>query len=620
MPSWFLHSLAVYGAVCLVSLLFGSAVLRLLRPGLTPTLQFCLAPVVTAACWAWMLSLGIRMGHTVRSTSTVAWILTLVVAGAETLLQSGPWLRVNRWVLAACMGAPVLALAAAFWQGLDVYTNSQLNDNWVYSALGRHAWKYHFREQIPDGLRPIYAFIAGPRQDRVVGPALEGFFSWLYVPGEIQTGINLYTAHSFFMLCCAVAAFALSLGLRIWAVVTAVLLVACSHWLGNVVYLGNLDQCFGLAYLPACLVLAGGPAALDGRSAALAGILLGAVAMAYPPGLFLVLGPAVAAWAWRVLREGCPCGRAVGQAALTLLAFLLFLNAEMRVLVFETRLQLNAAMAGSGHGGQGRPGELLLPGMLGKARLPALFGMGSEWGPEGGTYALPSWAARLRQMLAVAACITLLAGFCYLFRAGRPDLMFSAAVLISGTVYFLVKEHYPYGAMKILTFIWPVLLVAAVVAAAAALRLRVRMVGIGLAIASLLSVAWCESPGWVPKAFPAAAIPSHSYREYHLLKERLHALTGGAPIVLGVQNVVTYLWLEYFLCDEPVCTLLPANPSSVLMPLLGGWPNVRRPALPEAHHLITDGPNVPAGVGGTWVRVYESPSFSLWKQWGWEGS
>src|SRR5207253_7958139 len=136
-----------------------------------------------------------------RSTSAVAWGLTLAVAVAGVLLKRGPRPRVNRWVLTACIGAPVVAMAAAFWQGLDVYTNGMLTDNWVYSALGRHAWKYHFREQLPDGLRPLYAYIAGPRPDRIVGPALEGFFSHLYLPGEVQTGANLYIAHSLLMLC-----------------------------------------------------------------------------------------------------------------------------------------------------------------------------------------------------------------------------------------------------------------------------------------------------------------------------------------------------------------------------------------------------------------------------------
>jgi hypothetical protein len=193
-------------------------------------------------------------------------------------------------------------------------------------------------------------------------------------------------------------------------------------------------------------------------------------------------------------------------------------------------------------------------------------------------------------------------------------LLFSAGVVLSGALYFLLKEHYPYGAMKMLTFIWPVLLVGVVVAVRAALRLRSVPSRVGLAAVSLVSVAWSEAPLWVPKAYPAAAVPSHSFREYHWLKERLHGLTGGGPVVLGVQNSITYLWLEYFLCDEPVQTLPPANPQGVLVPLLGGWPNVLRPSLHEAHHLIADGRNLPAGVDGSWIRVYESDSFSLWKQ------
>jgi hypothetical protein len=151
---------------------------------------------------------------------------------------------------------------------------------------------------------------------------------------------------------------------------------------------------------------------------------------------------------------------------------------------------------------------------------------------------------------------------------------------------------------------------------AAALRVRVRALGIGLAAASMLSVAWCVSPWWVPKAYPPAAIPSHSYREYHLLKQHLHALTDGAPIILGVHNVVTYLWLEYFLCDQPIHTLEPVCRVPILIPLAGGVPGVVRPALHEARFLLTDGLSLPAGVGDSWVPVCRSQSFCLWRRCG----
>jgi hypothetical protein len=264
-------------------------------------------------------------------------------------------------------------MAAAFWQGLDVYTNNMVDDCWTYPAMGRHAWQYHYRDQPADGLRPLYTWVAlTSRSARVVGPALEGFFSRLYVPGEIQTGVNQYIAHSLFMLCGAVAAFALSLGLRTWAVVLAVFLVVCSHWIGNIIFMGSLDHLFGLAYLPACLVLAGGPSSLSWRSAVLAGVFLGATALAYPTGFIFVLGTAFVTWGWRVLREGGPYRLALGHAGLALLTFLVFLNAELRVLAWETRLQFTAAM----RGGENRPGGIALSGMLGEAPLPAFFGMG----------------------------------------------------------------------------------------------------------------------------------------------------------------------------------------------------------------------------------------------------
>src|SRR5439155_7396977 len=103
-----------------------------------------------------------------------------------------------------------------------------------------------------------------------------------------------------------------------------------------------------------------------------------------------------------------------------LLTFLVVLNAEARVLSFETRLQFTAAMAADGN----RPGGSVLSGMTEKERLPAFLGMGSEWGPNWGTYVLPSWAAKLRHGLALLACITILAGFWQLSRAGRLDLFF----------------------------------------------------------------------------------------------------------------------------------------------------------------------------------------------------
>src|SRR5262249_55919389 len=157
--------------------------------------------------------------------------------------------------------------------------------------------------------------------------------------------------------------FAGSLRLRTGWVVAAVLLLAGSHWIGNLLYMGSLDHLFGLAYLPACLALAGGPASLNWRVAGPAGIFLGAVALGFAPGLLLVRGTTGVVWGWRVLREGCPYRVALGHAGWTLLTALTFLNLELRVVTWEARLQLAVARAPSGGY---RPGGRSLSGMLGK--------------------------------------------------------------------------------------------------------------------------------------------------------------------------------------------------------------------------------------------------------------
>jgi hypothetical protein len=593
--------LAVYGFVALVSLLFGSTALRLLRPQLPRSLRFCLAPVATTTVWAWLLALGMRLGHSIRVTSLLAWVIVLLVVAAGVLWRvHSKWPA--RWLFVLCLLMPVVALAPAFWYGLDGYNHYQFNDPWQYCGAARHAWQYHFR-QVYTNLNPLYMKFGSMRKVRATGPALIGYFSWLYIPGETQMACNVFLVHALLTLAGATAGLLRSLRLPAWAVVTGVLLLGSSRWLGNVIFMGSWDQLLALAYLPACLVLASSRHAFSGRSALLLGSFLGAVTLAYPEGSLFVLVPTGASLGWRLWTSVRPYRQHLRFAALTLVSCLLFLHVELRMVVHTLHASFTLAMTDDANrpGGTLQSGGECLPGMLGESPVAAFFGMGPEWGQRWGTFQPPAWAVPLQQFSALALAGTVLAGLLLLVRRGRADLPFAVGILLAGAVYFLLHHRYPYAAYKLVTFAWPLMVAVVVLVAGAALRSLLRPLGASLAAGVVLAFSWCISPFWIPRAFPPSTLPSATLREYHQLQQAIGHLTNGAPLLLAVQNPVTYHWLEFFLRDQPIANAMPISWSPALAP-------------GQAQFLLTDGSHVPITTSEEcWQLIYSSESFYLWK-------
>jgi hypothetical protein len=604
-PSYLLQSLAVYGFVALVSLLFGSTLLRLLRPELPRSLRFCLAPVTTATVWAWLLALGIRLGHTIRGTSIIVWTITLLVVAAGILWRV--WAKwPARWLVVSCVLMPMVAIAPAFWYGLDSYSNYLPCDSLGYCGLARHAWQYHFREDYAD-LKPVYMASLPFRSLRATGPALIGFFSRLYVPGETQMAANVALLHSLLMLAGATAALLRSLRLRPWAIVTGVLLLGSSRWLGNVIFMGSWDQLLTLAYLPACLVLAASRKVWSWRMAVLLGAFLGTAALAYPEGSAFVFLPTGASLGWRLLTSLRNYRRHLRFAGLMLLSCFLFLHAEMGVVVDNLRVQVTKAMRSDEE--ELRPGGTILSGMLGQAPVAAFFGMGPEWGSRWRSVQSPAWVVALQQASALVLTGTVLAGLLLLLARGRVDLPFAVGVLLSGALYFLLRHRYPYGACKLVTFAWPLVVAVVVLVAVAALRFHLRSLGIGLAACITLAFSWCISPLWVAQASIPGSLASRPFREYHELQQAVRRITNGAPLLLASQNVVISSWLEFFLRDEPIAN---ACATSRFVDLA---PGASRPQPDQAKFLITDGCSEPVSTSpGCWQLIYSTDSFYLWKR------
>jgi hypothetical protein len=599
-----IHSLAVYGFVAAASLLFGSTMLRWLRPELSRSVRFCLSPLVTATTWAWLLALGMRLGHSMRGTSIIVWLITLLVVGLGVLGKVHKhWPA--RWLVVVCLLMPMVALAPAFWYGLDAYFHYMMCDPSGYSGAARHAWMYHFREAYTD-LKPVYMAFTAYRELRATSHALIGFFSRLYIPGETQMALNICLAHSLLMLAGAMAALVRALRLRAWAVVMAILLLGSSRWLGCVIFMGSWDHLFTLAYLPGCLVLAGARRAFSWRSALLLGSFLGAASLAYPEGLFFILVPVLGCLGWRLLTSLRKYRRHLLFAGQTLVSCFLFLHVEMRMVAHTLQYSFTAAMS-SPSSVNNRPGGNALSGMLGNSPLPAFFGMGPEWGPQWGTFQPPAWALPLQELAAWLLCFALLAGFLVLLLRGRADLPFAIGVLLAGSLHFLIHHQYPYAAYKPLTFAWPLMVAVAVCAIAAAWRVRFRVLGAGMGMLMCLAMAWCMSPFWIPRAFPPSAPASQSLREFHELQKTITRLTHGGPILLAAQNVATNFWLEFFLRDEPIYNAFP-TPRFEALP-----PTTSRPHRSEAQFLITDGLQIPIPLeGGCWQPIYRSESFVLW--------
>jgi hypothetical protein len=597
-------SFAAYILVCTSGLLFGCAILSFIGTGLPSNVRHGIAPLVSTAIWSVALALAMAAGLTVRKASLIVWIMTLIGCGLGIAKGAHKQLP-PAWIFGLCFILPIAVLAPAFFTGLTDYQISVAPDGWAYVATGQYAWEFPLTGQHGHNA-PLYQYAMKLLGTRFVAMSMLGLFSRLFIPGDTQMASGLLLAYALFVLGLSCAAFASSIRLKGFWIALFVILVVSSGWISNMILVSNWDHLLALPYLPASLAILNASNCSQRRCALLLGGLIAALLITYVEGAVFVLFGLGLVGLWRVILEHQKWKSWLYFAGCSLsITCLLLIPHVHRIAAFFLN-QVSAASPSSN-----RPGEGLFPGLLSKGFPVAFWGLGPEWGMAGDHQ-------RLFVIALAAAVLSVLAfaGFVRMLLSGRLDLVAISGLLFVGVIFMLDSRHYSYGAYKMITFAWLFLVAAIVLGIAGASRVKQWRAGWTLSIAGLIACTCLIAPlrtFSLQPSIPAAYCASLPMKEFRSL-EQIRQITGGAPVLVAVDDWVANEWAVYYLRKEPIylATYRMYMDSADSSPYLNA---AAKPDLGQVKFMLTDSqtPLAQFNHAADWRIVYSSGAYRLWK-------
>jgi hypothetical protein len=565
--------LAQYLVPCLVSLLAGRGLLRLLRTRAGDRAEPVLASVLTFAVWCLVLGLASAVSLPLKYVAPALWAASGLLA-LNGLRRPWPSPRAALLPWAVCVLLPVAVMVHQFRGGLTDYTGTLDCDGFTYAAEGHHQWEYGRAHGYGTAgqLAPIDQFGAALAGERFMTGSLLAFLSPLASPGDAFAVEPLLQAFALFAAGCAVLLFCTADGWAQGLALAATVMTVFSGWMANLVWANNLDNAVAVIYMPATagVFRLWGPG--DWRRWLGAALFAACAISTYPECAVFVLagaGLVLLPRAWEERR----CWRAWlvgGAGALATTALLVLPAARMVVHVAEGAFRVS--LRGPGQ----RPGDTWFSGMLDRRYQPACF-----WGLGGETLARP-YHYGLRAV-AVVLTVLLVVGMVRLVRQRRWGLALAAVVLLAGAFYVLFHHRYEYGAYKVFVVAWWCVAAATVTGAEALLRRVPTAAGRGACLVAALAFACWVVPAqttlW-PSLYHAER--TSGFRQVRSLGKR----GGGRGILLAVDDWVPSLLGVYYLWQQPLYVACPRG--FLLDPGPASPQLARQPRVEDVEYVLTD--------------------------------
>lgn len=241
-----------YISLCIISILTGRGILKLLRIPLGFSTSLYLSPIITLAGWTLFLGWGIILGFPVKNLWFTGYIITLLfsIVGCFAFLISlrNRDLPKNLYLLPIVIFIPIIAMAPYFSHGLFNYGGADAPDGWSYIAVGQYLWE---NIRGAEGqLIPLHQYAAHLVHARFIAAALLGFLSPLTGhAGDTQITANVFCAWCLFNLASACAFFATTQK-NIKFIAFYLLLVIYSGWVLGLLAVNNFDNALILSVLP----------------------------------------------------------------------------------------------------------------------------------------------------------------------------------------------------------------------------------------------------------------------------------------------------------------------------------------------------------------------------------
>lgn len=521
-----------YLFVCVLLVLAGVGLIRLLRVSLPADVSWLLGAGVAHALVAMILGISVVAQVPLKRVASVPWLLLValaIYAAADWRRQGGAIREARPLLVIALLAAPIVMLPY-FVLGLADYPGSGLLDGWSYAAFGQYLWEYP--RDTEGGLAPLYQYAVHLGHTRFIASGELGWLSVLSAAGDTQSANGLLRAVSIFGFASSCGAWALARGVTRPRTAAYIAITAISGWTFNVVWANNYDHGLALQYFPALATLAVCLAFATPGGAAVTALVAAGALYTYPEFALLALAIAgVLALEAIVVRRA----RRAFVYGVTVVPLLTFVLLAPYWADFHRHI-VNQVAEGLAVG-RLRPGTGYFPGLLLPAHLvSALMGLGGE--------RLTPTLPLIRTAVAACLVLALIAGVLRMLwrrELAMPLIIVGLSLLVGVSI---LRQQYDYGAYKFLSLGWWAFALA-IVSGPGWLDALSRARFVTWSLAGLLLAA-------SPAITAARAISELVYADGERISqyrpiEQLPAFLHGAPLLLNPASVFAEHWGVYYL-------------------------------------------------------------------------
>jgi hypothetical protein len=564
-------------------------------------------PGLTLALWIIALSGAAWASIPLRHVFGPVWIVMLLLAALGILLrisvnrqivasekESGQWLRLL-WLVAVVV--PLLIMPATLRFGLGDFVNSTYSDPWSYVMVA------DYLSAVPrgaeGGLSSLHQYASHLMNTRNASSAILAHLAAGFGDIKADQVMTLFCLLVLFANVGALIAFARTI-LGRTDLAACLALLAGLGWPANIVFAGNFDQLLLLPLLPLVATLALRAVGSKLWSAGILIGILGAAALyAYVELAFLGILVAMSF----AIPPDANFRAAIGRAVLVccIAASLMIVltwpgfDALLRMLTSQYALTSGAI----------RPGEGYFAGLTSPLRLPGAVSA------LGGEFPRTPWSG-VPWIIGAALCAATLAGAWRERR--RWSVLLAFALIALAFVHFAYREHYSYGAYKIVsvnTWMLGFLTIAGGAGlTASATPWLPRCISMTTAVAAVLLLTMLDRTivqTYLIK-YQHNALEQAKYREALAIS----AIVADVPTLLSVRDDVANEWAVFYLSNPPLL-IVPYRSYMAQAHVIPFMERAKAVDPTAIRFVVTDRNDaIRAPLSGAW-RVWDGQAYSLWK-------
>jgi hypothetical protein len=563
-------------------------------------------PAMTLALWIIALSGAAWASIPLHRFSGPIWIVSLLLAALGIALR----ISVNRqiagvaneagvqllWFIAALL--PLLIMPATLRYGLNEFVNSTYPDPWSYVMVADYLSAV--ARGTEGGLSAAHQYASHLMNVRNASSAILAHLAIGLGGVRADQAMTLFCLLVLFTNVSALIAFARTIFGHAEPAACLALLAGLG-WPANILFAGNLDQLLLLPLLPltAALALRAGSGSGLWSASLLIGILGAAALFAYVELAFLGL---VISMAFVILPD-TDFRPAMGRAVLAC-CIVLPVMVALTWPGFEPLLRMLTNQYASTIGAV-RPGEGFFPGLSLPLHLP------SAAPALGGEFPRMPWSG-VPWIIGAIVCVVTLAGAWHERR--RWSVILAFGMIAAAFIHFAYREHYSYGAYKIVSvngWMLGFLTVAGGVWLAdyATPRLPKRATRVAL-IAVVLFVVTLD------RTLVQANVVHYEHNAFEQTKHRealvIAAIVKNAPTLLSVRDDVANEWAVFYLSGTPLL-IAPYRRYMAQAHVIPFMERAQTVDPARIRYVVTDRSDaVRASVSGA-RRVWDGQAYVLWE-------